>query len=117
MCSNTKNKHIILKSYKERWAIESMFKNMKTQGFNIEDTHMKNSDRLGKLMAIVAIAMLFTSLFGTVQKCAFKKTVKTPLYSVFTKGLKAIRHIRRTDYEQFLSLFKRILENCRISEG
>jgi hypothetical protein len=40
-----------------RWHIETCFKNMKTQGFNIDNTHMRSLDRLMKLMAAVAVAL------------------------------------------------------------
>ncbi|MBQ8265390.1 MAG: transposase [Bacteroides sp.] len=36
-------------SYKERWQIETAFKAMKTSGFNIEDTHLTDIDRIERL--------------------------------------------------------------------
>lgn len=35
--------------YKERWQIETAFKALKTSGFNIEDTHLTDVDRIEKL--------------------------------------------------------------------
>ena len=32
--------------YKERWQIETAFKALKTSGFNIEDTHLTDLDRI-----------------------------------------------------------------------
>ncbi len=43
-------------AYKNRWQIETMFKAIKTSGFNLEDTHLNQGDRLAKLLAIVMLA-------------------------------------------------------------
>lgn len=45
-----------LSYYSERWQIESLFKGMKSSGFNIEDTHMTALDRLEKLIMLTMIA-------------------------------------------------------------
>jgi len=37
---------------------------------------------------IVAIAILVASLMGLSQKCPYKKSVRAPLYSCFTIGLR-----------------------------
>ena len=41
--------------YKQRWQIESMFKAMKTGGFNLEDTHLTLPERLECLIGILSI--------------------------------------------------------------
>ena len=43
--------------YKQRWGIETGFKCLKSNGFNLEDTHLKHPDRLATLVQICAIAM------------------------------------------------------------
>jgi hypothetical protein len=52
------------KIYKERWQIESAFKALKTSGFNIEDTHLKDIDRIEKLFSLVLIAFTWSYLVG-----------------------------------------------------
>jgi hypothetical protein len=42
--------------YEERWQIGSAFTALKTSGFNIEDTHLTDIERISKLMALVLIA-------------------------------------------------------------
>lgn len=91
ICSNINDTKKILETYRQRWHIEIAFRNMKTQKFNIENTHMKSQDRLMKLMAAIAIAMLFVCLLGLNQKCSFKKTLNSPLYSIFTKVFRFIK--------------------------
>jgi len=50
--------------YKERWQIESAFKALKTSGFNIEDTHLTDIERLSKLLALVLIAFAWVYKAG-----------------------------------------------------
>ncbi len=39
--------------YKERWATESAFRALKKTGYNLEDTHLKDRERIQKLFALV----------------------------------------------------------------
>jgi len=50
--------------YKERWQIESAFRALKTSGFNIEDTHLTDIDRINKLFALVLIAFVWAYKAG-----------------------------------------------------
>ncbi len=50
--------------YKERWQIETAFKALKTSGFNIEDTHLTDIDRINKLFALVLIAFIWAYKAG-----------------------------------------------------
>ena len=38
--------------YRKRWSIEVFFQNIKTRGFNLEDTHLQNLERIRKLIAM-----------------------------------------------------------------
>jgi Transposase DDE domain len=44
--------------YSNRWYIESMFKNFKTNGFNMEDTHVTNLDRLETLFGLLTLGYI-----------------------------------------------------------
>jgi len=50
--------------YKERWQIESAFKALKSSGFNIEDTHLADIDRVCKLLSLVLIAFAWVYRAG-----------------------------------------------------
>ena len=50
--------------YAKRWTIECFFKAIKTAGFNIEYTHLKDQKCLEKLLAVVAIAFVWVYLIG-----------------------------------------------------
>ncbi len=53
-----------LATYALRWEIETLFAAMKTRGFNLEDTHMTNRDRVSKLVAVLAIAFCWAHKIG-----------------------------------------------------
>ncbi len=54
----------ILLTYSKRWEIETMFKAFKSQGFNLEDTHLTKKDRIEKLLALMAIAFVWSYITG-----------------------------------------------------
>jgi hypothetical protein len=53
-----------LPNYKQRWQIETLFKALKTSGFNIEDTHLTNLDRINRMLVLVTITFVWSSLTG-----------------------------------------------------
>jgi hypothetical protein len=50
--------------YKERWQIETAFRALKTSGFNIEDTHLTDMERIAKLLALVMVAFVWAYKAG-----------------------------------------------------
>lgn len=50
----------IVNWYKKRWTIEQLFRILKTQGLQIEDSRLETADRLLKLTAIAAKAAVIT---------------------------------------------------------
>lgn len=58
--------------YKERWQIESAFKSLKTSGFNVEDTHLRDIDRLERLFAIVIMAFTWAYITGVIVHQSIK---------------------------------------------
>lgn len=53
-----------LEKYQIRWTIENMFGAFKTRGFNFEDTHMTNLEKLKKLIVMISIAYTWCVLVG-----------------------------------------------------
>jgi hypothetical protein len=43
--------------YGARWGIEAMFSDFKSRGFGVEDTHIHHSERLGRLLLVMALAL------------------------------------------------------------
>ena len=56
--------HQAQEAYKERWQIETAFRALKTSGFNIEDTHLSDLDRVAKLLALVMVAFVWAYKAG-----------------------------------------------------
>lgn len=53
-----------LEHYRMRWQVETLFRGMKSSGFNIEDTHVVDLERLEKLMLLVMIAFVWCYRIG-----------------------------------------------------
>lgn len=51
-------------TYKRRWEIETAFRALKSSGFNIEDTHLRDTERIARLLAMVCIALVWAYLVG-----------------------------------------------------
>jgi len=85
-----------LENYRERWSIETMFANLKTRGFNMEDTHITNPDKLSTLLAILALAVAMAAKTGVaaarLNPISIKKHGRRAL-SIFALGLSRLRKI------------------------
>lgn len=53
-----------LDMYRKRWQIETMFKGLKSSGFNIEGSHVRDLSRMSNLFAIIMIAYVWCYLVG-----------------------------------------------------
>lgn len=53
-----------LEKYKQRWQIETLFKGLKSSGFNLEDTHVTHLKRIEKLILLVMIAFVWCYKIG-----------------------------------------------------
>lgn len=71
ICYN--NPEHAVQTYKDRWQIETLFKVMKSAGFNIEDAHMRDIDRIEKLVALVCMALVWAYLVGAHKNINVKK--------------------------------------------
>lgn len=77
--------------YKRRWQIETLFRGLKSSGFNIEDTHVTDLKRLEKLFSLTMIAFVWCYKIGDyldecIQKIIIKKHGRRAV-SVFKYGL------------------------------
>ena len=55
-----------IERYRERWYIENMFKDLKSNGFNLESTHVTKLNRLETLMFVLAIAYAWMIKIGRI---------------------------------------------------
>lgn len=51
-------------NYANRWGIETLFGIFKTRGFCLESTHLRDSERLSKLLALLTLALCWAMLTG-----------------------------------------------------
>lgn len=54
--------------YKQRFAIETLFKDIKSNGFNIHKVKIKDPARIQNLLIVVALAFLFAFVIGKAAK-------------------------------------------------
>lgn len=57
----------ILNDYARRWEIETLFGCLKTRGFNLEQTRMREPERLSKLFALLSLAFIWSYRTGEWQ--------------------------------------------------
>jgi len=50
--------------YKERWQIETVFRALKSSGFNIEQTHLNDINRISKLFTLTIVAFAWVYIIG-----------------------------------------------------
>ncbi|MBK8562423.1 MAG: transposase [Saprospiraceae bacterium] len=58
----------ISEAYRKRWGIEVFFLHCKTNGFNMEDLNFKNLEKVQLLMALAAVAYVFSLLNGLIKE-------------------------------------------------
>jgi len=52
----------VLEVYGQRWAVETAFAYLKSRGFNLEDTHLTQPQRLHLLLGLLGWTLLWTLL-------------------------------------------------------
>jgi Transposase DDE domain len=76
--------------YRMRWGIETLFAAMKSRGFNLEDTHLRDAERLSRLLALLALAFTWAFVVGLWQANVKELKLKKhgyPPKSIFRRGL------------------------------
>ena len=70
----------VFEHYARRWEIETLFGCLKSRGFNLEDTHLIDPQRISKLFALLALLFVWTYHTGEAldakQPILFKKRWK-----------------------------------------
>jgi len=54
-------------AYEQRWNIEVFFKQIKTNGFNLEDMNLKEIDKVRLIMSVVSVAYVLCLKEGLIQ--------------------------------------------------
>lgn len=85
-----------ISDYGKRWGIETLFGMFKTRGFCLESTHFDNSERLSKLLALLALALCWAIKTGEWLHQHYPIKIKKHgrlAKSIFRHGLDYLRSI------------------------
>jgi len=66
----------VLEHYKQRYRIESMFKHLKSNGFDLASLHLQYGYKIRLMMAVVVLAYTLAIIYGLIDfkhKVALKK--------------------------------------------
>jgi hypothetical protein len=99
--------------YKDRWQIETMFKALKSSGFNFEVTHLSDTERISKLLSLVSIAFIWAYRVGiykdqNIAPIKIKKHGRRA-YSYFKYGLIFIAHALLCNIEPNIQIITKLL--------
>jgi hypothetical protein len=104
----------LLEDYARRWEIETLFGCLKTRGFCLEATHVTDTERLRKLVALLALAFCWAHLAG--EWLAQQQPLKIKKHgrlakSIFRHGFDHLRRIlcNLTSIAQQLA-FRRVIQ-------
>jgi len=106
---------LAIKTYALRWEIETLFSCLKGRGFNFEDTHIINQDRIKKLLVLLAIAFCWAHKTGEwrheVRPIKIKKHGR-PSVSLFRYGLDYLIDVILNPLRK-IGLFERCLDRIK----
>ncbi len=111
VATNTDPK-IALAHDRRRWEIETLFAATKTRGFHLEDTHLVHPDRIGKLLAVLAVAFAFAHATGEWQakhRPIIIKTHKRRAPSLFRVGFDLLRKILLAAHNEAISWWRLLI--------
>jgi hypothetical protein len=101
-------------NYRMRWQIETLFAACKSRGFNLEDTHLIHSERIEKLLAVLAVAFGWAHATGEWRERSRPIKIKThqrKAQSVFRYGLDLLRKLLATDTLKAIRIWHSFLKN------
>lgn len=55
-----------------RWEVENLFQAFKGRGFNLEDTHLTDTNKISKLLALISIAFVWAHKVGEYKDAKIK---------------------------------------------
>lgn len=94
--------------YAQRWEIETMFKALKSSGFDIETTHVTIHERLDRLMAVAAMAFAWAYFTGVWLLANTKLSIKKKKHgrnekTIFKLGLEELRRLIITTFSKYFN--------------
>ena len=88
----------MIEEYRRRWQIETLFGCLKSRGFDLEETHLREAERLEKLLGLLALAVCWSWLAG--EKIHQTKPISIKKHgrrakSIFRVGLDYLEQVFR----------------------
>lgn len=104
-------------AYERRWKIEVFFKQVKTDGFNLEDIHLVDVDRVRMIVAVASFAYALALHQGVIEarkrpiglKKDHKNGTNWPAVSLFRYGYRRLRR-KASEAQRFVRFVLRIVE-------
>ena len=106
-----------LNAYKKRWGIEVVFGHFKKKGFNLEDTHVTEAERIDRLVAVITLSFFYCFGWGIILKKLTPNSTKIRRKSHFRLGLEDIArliHAPQPLFDQHLLPWLQVLPLPRI---
>jgi hypothetical protein len=99
--------------YRKRLGIETLFGALKSRDFNLEDTKLQDSERLSRLLALLALAFTWAFVVGLWQASVKELKLKKhgyPPRSIFRRGLNILCRLV-TNFERFdLGVWRKVIK-------
>ena len=107
----------VLNAYRKRWAIECLFGDTKTRGFNMEDTRLTMAAKLSLLIAIVALAIAWAC--RTASKLMGSKNPPRKCHGYLAKswfriGFDELRRCLRSDPDSAIETWLKLSKTKRV---
>ncbi|MDZ7899444.1 MAG: transposase [Arcicella sp.] len=88
--------------YRKRFKIETLFKDFKSEGFNLHKSKMTDPERLNRLIIICALAYLWLTGMGVAiftKKSRLKRVYKVQkdTLNLFTHGKRLYKYLIKND--------------------
>ena len=93
---SSENSGNILKEYKQRWKLETLFQNLKSRGFELEETHLTEATKIDKLFGVLALAAAWATKTGELESAENPIEIKNngrPQKSLFRLGCEIIQEV------------------------
>ena len=93
---SSENSGRILLEYKQRWKIETLFQNLKSRGFELEDTHLTEAAKTDQLFGVLALAAAWAVKTGELESAEKPIEIKNngrPQKSLFRLGCEIIQEV------------------------
>ena len=85
----------ILNQYNIRWKIERSFFNVETNGFNLQDTHLKSPKRIQMMFYILVVCYYMSALAGFIENQIKRSPIKKHGYIAVSLFLRGRRYLKR----------------------